>query len=121
MDRETLKIHEKEEIGEVHISNEVVAIITGLAATEIEGVAGMVGSSTDGIYEFLGRKNLAKGVDVEVRDQSVALSLAIIIDFGYSIPDVTSAVQDKVKSTVETMTGLTVQEVNIRIADVKLS
>ena len=121
MDRETLKIHESSGIGEVHISNEVVSIIAGLATTEVEGVAGMVGTSRDGFNEFLGKKNLAKGVEVEVIEDTVNLSLVIVIDFGYNIPDVTKNVQHKVSSAVETMTGLNVKEVNIRIADVKLN
>jgi len=120
MDRETFKIHEKEEIGSVHISNEVVAIIGGLAATEVEGVAGMVGTLKGDIVELLGRKNLSKGVIVEVGEDSVSLSLSIIVDFGASIPEVTKKIQDKVKSAVETMTGLIVDEVNIRVADVNL-
>lgn len=120
MDREMLKIHEKEEVGTVHISNRVVAVIAGLAATEVEGVSGMVGNLTGDIGEMLGRKNLAKGVVVEVGDDSVSLSLQLSVDFGESIPAVTSKVQDKVKSAVETMTGLSVDEINIRIADVNL-
>lgn len=121
MDREMLKIHEKEEVGEVHISNRVVAIIAGLAAMEVEGVTGMVGNLTGDIGELLGRKNLAKGVVVEVGDDSVTLSLQVIIDFGESIPNVTKKIQEKVKSAVETMTGLKVDEINIRVADVNLA
>ncbi len=120
MDRQTYKIHEKDKVGEVHIADEVIAIIAGLAATEVEGVAGMVGNFTGDLVEMLGKKNLAKGVNVEVGDKDVSLDLAIIVEFGSSIPDVTVSVQDKVKNAVETMTGLEVDEINIRVAGVNV-
>lgn len=121
MDRETVKIHEKEEFGEVHIANEVVAIIAGLAATEVDGVTGMLGSLTGDLVELLGKKNLSKGVAVQVTDESLSLDLSIIVDFGVSIPEVCKKIQEKVKSAVETMTGLQVEEVNIKVAGVDLA
>jgi uncharacterized alkaline shock family protein YloU len=120
MDRQTFKIHEKDKVGEVHIADEVIAIITGLAATEVDGVAGMVGNFTGGLVEMLGKKNLAKGVIVEVGEQDVSLELSIIVEFGSSIPEVTEKVQQKVKNAVETMTGLEVEEINIRVAGVNV-
>lgn len=120
MDRDTVKIHEKDEVGEVQIANEVVAIITGLAATEVEGVAGMVGNLKGDLVELLGKKNLSKGVTVNVGENSVSLDLSIIVNFGASIPEVTKAVQKKVISAVETMSGLVVDEVNIKVAGVDL-
>ncbi|MBC7960792.1 MAG: Asp23/Gls24 family envelope stress response protein [Vallitaleaceae bacterium] len=121
MDRETVKIHEKEEIGEVQIANEVVAIIAGLAATEVSGIAGMVGSLKGDLVELLGRKNLSKGVVVEVGEESVSLELSVIVDFGVCIPEVCKNVQEKVKNAVETMTGLSVDDVNIRVAGVEVA
>lgn len=118
MDRETVKIHEKEEIGEVQISNEVVAIIAGLAATEVEGISGMVGNLKGDIVELLGRKNLSKGVVVEVNEDSISLELSVIVDFGASIPKLSQTVQEKVKYAVETMTGLIVDEVNVKVVSV---
>ena len=120
MDRQTVKIHEKDKVGEVHIADEVRAIIAGLAATEVEGVAGMVGNFTGDLVEKLGKKNLAKGVLVDVGEKDVSLELSIIVDFGSSIPEVTNSVQEKVKSAVETMTGLEVDEINIRVAGVNV-
>lgn len=118
MDRETLKIHEKDEIGEVQIANEVVAIIAGLAATEVDGIAGMVGNLKGDLVELLGKKNLSKGVIVEVSEDAISLELSVIVDFGASIPDVCKSVQEKVKAAVETMTGLNVDEINVRVAGV---
>jgi len=121
MERETVKIHEKEEIGEVQISNEVVAIIAGLAATEVDGIAGMVGNLKGDLVELLGKKNLSKGVIVDVNENVVSLELSIIIHYGASIPEVTKNVQEKVRSAVETMTGLTVEEVNIKVTGVDVA
>ncbi len=121
MDRETVKIHEKDEIGEVQIANEVVAIIAGLAATEVEGIAGMVGTLKGDLVELLGKKNLSKGVVVEVGEESISLELSLIVNFGVCIPEVCKVVQDKVKSAVETMTGLIVEDVNIRVAGVEVA
>lgn len=107
--------------GSVKISNDVVAIIAGVAATEIEGVAGMSGGITGGITEMLGMKNLSKGVKVEVGDKEAAIDLFIVVEYGSKIADLGEKVQENVKSTVETMTGLNVVEVNINIQGVNFS
>lgn len=108
------------EVGEVKISEEVVAIIAGIAAMDIPGVAGMSGGIAGGIAEMLGRKNLSKGVKVEVGDKEAAIDIYIIVEYGCRIPDVSWDIQEKVKETVETMTGLNVVEVNIHIQGVNI-
>ena len=113
-------IHESINIGEVHISDEVVAIIAGLAATEIEGVQSMAGNITNELVSKLGMKNLSKGLKVTISDDSVEVSLALNIKYGYEIPAVSKKVQDKVKSAIETMTGLTVTAVNIKIVSLNI-
>ena len=113
-------IHESINIGEVHISDEVVAIIAGLAATEIEGVQYMAGNITNELVSKLGMKNLSKGVKVTISDDSVEVSLALNIKYGYEIPAVSKKVQDKVKSDIETMTGLAVTAVNIKIVSLNI-
>ncbi len=112
--------HDKETIGEVQIADEVVAIIAGLAATEIEGVAYMAGNITNELVGKLGMKNLSKGVKVDVLDTSVSVELSLTMEYGYSIPDVCAQVQDRVKSAIENMTGLSVIDVNIKIAGVNI-
>lgn len=107
-------------IGAVKISDEVVAIIAGIAATEIPGVAGMSGGIAGGIAEALGRKNLSKGVKVEVGEKEAAIDLYIIVEYGFRIPDVAWTIQEKVKTAVESMTGLHVIEVNIHIQGVNI-
>lgn len=107
-------------LGTVKIADEVVAIIAGLAATEVKGVSSMAGNITNELVGKLGMKNLSKGVKVYVSPEDVKVDLTINIAYGYSIPEVSKAVQDKVKNAIETMTGLSVSEINIRIADVDL-
>ena len=118
-DRKVFKIKE-DTLGEVRIADEVVAIIAGLAATEVEGVASMAGNITNELVSKLGMKNLSKGVKVEVGEESVAVAVALNIAYGYSIPKVSAKVQEKIKTAIETMTGLGVEGVNIRIASVDM-
>ena len=119
-ERTTYTIQNDNSMGEVQIADEVVAIIAGLAATEVKGVASMYGNITNELVAKLGMKNLSRGVKIEVADGKVGVELAINMEYGYSIPEVTGTVQDKVKSAIETMTGLEVAEVNIRVAGVNL-
>ena len=116
--RNTHKLYEKEMMGEVRIADEVVAIIAGLAATEVDGVDSMAGNITNELVGKLGMKNLSKGVKVDVTEEHVSVDLSLNIKYGYNIPDVSERVQDRVKSAIENMTGLSVLDVNIRIAGV---
>ncbi|MDK2960775.1 MAG: hypothetical protein PWP12_959 [Bacillota bacterium] len=109
------------EIGSVRIADEVVAIIAGLAATEVPGVAGMSGGLAGGIAEMLGRKNLTRGVKVEVGERQAAVDLFLIVEYGVKIPEVAWRVQENVKKAIESMTGLDVVEVNIHVQGVKIS
>lgn len=106
--------------GSVKIANEVVAIIAGLAATEVEGIAGMSGGITGGITEMLGMKNLSKGVKVEVGEKECAIDIFVIVDYGSQISSVAESIQENVKNTVETMTGLEVVEVNVNVQGVNI-
>lgn len=108
------------EMGSIKITDEVVAIIAGMAATEVPGVYGMSGGIAGGIAEALGRKNLSKGVKVEVGEKEAAIDLFIIVDYGCRIPEVAWNIQEKVKAAVESMTGLNVVEVNIHIQGVNI-
>ena len=117
--RKTFKI-KSDQIGDVRVADEVVAIIAGLATTEVEGVSSMAGNITNEIVSKLGMKNLSKGILVEVMENEVKVDVAINISYGYSIPEVSSKVQDKVKTAIENMTGLEVADVNIRVAGVEI-
>jgi len=107
-----------DDVGHVRISDEVVGVIAGIAATEVEGVVGMAGGLVGGITEMLGRRNLAKGVRVEVGEREAAVDLYIIVEYGVRIPRVAQQVQENVKRALESMTGLEVVGVNIHIQGV---
>lgn len=101
--------------GTVKIADEVVKVIAGLAAIDINGVAGMSGGIAGGIAELLGRKNFAKGIKVEVGEKEAAIDIFVIVNYGVKIPDIAANIQTSVKDAVERMTGLTVVEVNIHV------
>lgn len=117
--RKTLSI-KSDELGEVKVADEVLAIVAGLAATEVEGVSSMAGNITNEIVSKLGMKNLSKGIFVEVMEEEIKVDVALNIAYGYAIPEISAKVQEKVKTSVENMTGLTVAVVNIRIASVDM-
>ena len=119
-EKNTYTIKTDENLGEIKIADEVVAIIAGLAATEVEGVDSMAGNITNELVGKLGMKSLSKGVKVDVLDGIVTVSLALNLNYGYSIKDITSKVQEKVKTAIENMTGLEVADVNIRVAGVEI-
>ena len=119
-EKNTYTIKTDENLGEVKIADEVVAIIAGLAATEVEGVDSMAGNITNELVGKLGMKNLSKGVKVDVTEEHVSVDLSLNIRYGYNIPAVSEQVQEKVSSAIENMTGLTVLDVNIKIAGVNM-
>lgn len=119
-ERNIYSIQNDSSLGEVKIADEVVAIIAALAATEVEGVASMAGNITNELIGKLGMKNLSKGVKVDVLEGVVTVSLALNLKYNYSIMEISSKVQEKVKSAVENMTGLEVADVNIKVAGVEM-
>ena len=110
----------EEGFGQVQIADEVVAIIAGLAATEVEGVASMAGNITNELVSKLGMKNLSKGVRVTILEGVVTVDLSLNIEYGRNILETSKKVQEKVKSAIENMTGLEVADVNIHIASVDM-
>ena len=119
-ERSSHKVYEKDQIGEVQIADEVVAIIAGLAATEVDGVDSLAGHMSNELIGKLGMKNLSKGVKVEVTEEHVSVHISMNLKYGYSIPTVCEKVQDRVKNAIENMTGLNVLDVNIKIAGVNV-
>lgn len=111
---------DEEKIGTVQIADDVVAMIASLAATEVDGVSAMVGNITNELMSKVGMKNLTKGVKVSIHDAVVTVDLSVVLEYGFNIPTTCQLVQKKVKTAIENMTGLTVDDVNIRIASVKL-
>ena len=125
MEKETSKntyvLQEDENIGTVRIADEVVAMIASLAATEVDGVSSMAGNISNELMSKVGVKNLTKGVRVDVFGSDVKVDLAVLVEFGYSIPATSQKLQERVKNAIENMTGLNVTDVNIRIAGVNMN
>ena len=103
----------------IKISDDVVAVIAGVAVSEVPGVAGMAGGFAGGISEvFSGKKNLAKGIKVDIEESTTKIDVNIIVEYGSRIPDVAFEIQNRVKKAVENMTGLKVEEVNVHVQGV---
>ena len=104
----------------IKISDDVVAVIAGVAVSEVPGVSGMAGGFAGGISEVLsGKKNLSKGIKVDADEKEVRIDVNIIVEYGSRIPDVAYEIQTRVKKSVENMTGLKVAEVNVHVQGVK--
>ncbi len=103
------------DMGTVKIADEVVAVVSGLAAMEVDGVSAMSGGLVGGIAEVLGRRQLSKGVKVEVGTEETSIDIFIIVKYGARIPDVAWGIQENVKKAVENMTGLRVVQVNVHV------
>ena len=124
---ETIQVNQNEETEQeetteaegIQISNDVIAVIAGVAVSEVQGVSSMAGGFAGGITEVLsGKKNLAKGIKVEKEENSVKIDVNIIVEYGTRIPDVAFEIQNRVKTAVENMTGLKVEEVNVHVQGV---
>lgn len=105
-------------VSSLRISDEVVATIAGIAATEVDGVAGMSAGLISGISEMLGKKTFARGARVEVGEKETAMDLYVVVEYGVRIPEVAQRVQENVKRAVESMTGLDVVQVNVHVQGV---
>lgn len=108
------------EVNGIKIAEEVVAKIAGIAALEIKGVYGMTGGFVEGLSEMLGKKSYSKGVKVQVGEKDATIDLYIIVEYGSRIPDIAWEIQNRVKTSVENMTGLKVLDVNIHVQGVNL-
>ena len=103
----------------IQVSDEVVAVIAGMTVAEVSGVAEMAGGFAGGISEvFSGKKNMAKGIKVEINEKSVVIDVNIIVEYGSRIPDVAFEIQKRIKASVENMTGLNVEQVNVHVQGV---
>ena len=114
------KIQLENNQGEIIIADEVIAVITGLAAMEVEGVASMAGNATRELISKIGIKSLSKGVKVDVLEDVVTVDATLNLKYGYNVKDVSVKVQEKVKVAIENMTGLKVADVNVRVAGIEV-
>lgn len=118
--RNTFDLTDDSNLGTVQIADDVVAVIVGLAATEVDGVSAIGGNITNELMSKVGIKNLSKGVKIAITDKNVAVDISLTLEYGFNIPSTCAKVQDKIKSTVENMTGLDVTDVNVRITGVDM-
>lgn len=121
LDKSTYVLENGGGFGSVKIANDVVAMIAGLAATEVSGVSAMAGNITNELMGKVGMKKQMKGVKVDILDKTVSVELAVNLEYGFNIPTTCSKVQEKVKNAIETMTGLEVADVNIRIVGINMA
>lgn len=110
----------EDNLGQIVVEDEVVAVIAGLTAMEVEGVASMAGNATKDIISKLGKKTLSKGVSVDILEGVATVAITLNLKYGYNIMDISGKVQEKVKVAVENMTGLTVADVNVRVAGIEV-
>lgn len=103
------------------ITDEAIAVMAGVAASEVRGVAGMSGGFAGGIAEVFGRRNLSKGVKVVTKNESTTVDLYVVVKYGYRIPDLAYEIQETVKSTIESLSGIVVDAVNIHIQGIDYS
>lgn len=119
IDKKNVILQIDESKGQVQIADDVVAMIASLAATEVKGVHALAGNISNELMSKVGVKKLTKGVKVDVLENNVTVNLAVTMEYGHNIPSTCTKVQDKVKTAVENMTGLTCNDVNIRIVGIK--
>lgn len=124
MEEDRIENNETNEIEEenngIKIANDVISVIAGVAVSEVQGVASMAGGFAGGISQvFSGKKNLSRGIKVEADEKEVKIDVNIIVEYGTRIPDVAYEIQNRVKKSVENMTGLKVAEVNVHVQGVK--
>ena len=108
-------------VGSIKIADEVFGMIAAIAASEIEGVKGMAGNVSAELLDKVGVKPTNKGVKVQVTGKTVKAELAIIMEYGYNIPVTCQKVQERVKNTIENMTGLTVSDINVKISGIDVT
>ena len=118
--KNSVVLKEEANVGVVQIADDVVAMIASLAAAEVEGVNTMAGNISNELMSKVGVKKLTKGVKVVISEDSVKVSIAISMDYGYNIPATCQMIQPKIKNAVENMTGLNCTDVNIRIVNIKV-
>lgn len=118
--QEEVEINTENTENGIEISNDVIAVIAGVAVSEVQGVASMSGSFAGGISEVLsGKKNLAKGIKVEKAENVAKIDVNIIVEYGSRIPDVAFEIQSRIKKSVKEMTGLNVVAVNVHVQGVQ--
>lgn len=111
-------ISQSVEMGSINISEDVVATIAAAAAAEVEGVSGLAANIGSDLAELLGKKNLSRGIKLQITENTVSVDVHVLVKYGQIIPTIAKSIQDAVMSSVEAMTGLTVSNVNVHVGGV---
>ncbi|KMK76994.1 Asp23/Gls24 family envelope stress response protein [Alkalihalobacillus pseudalcaliphilus] len=110
---------QKNELGKVEISPEVIEVIAGIAAAEVDGVANMRGNFASGVAERLGKKNHGKGVRVELNDDGILVDVSVVIMYGVSVPEVAKLIQENIQQALQTMTAIHLSAINVHVVGVQ--
>lgn len=106
-------------LGKVEIAPEVIEVIAGIAASEVEGVAQMRGNFATGVVERLGKKNHGKGVKVDLLEEGIKVDVYCVMKFGVSIPTVAGGIQHNIRQALLDMTALEAVEINIHVVGIQ--
>lgn len=115
-----LSVSENNSLGTVEIAPEVIEIVTGIAASEIEGISSMRGNFASGVVERFGKKSHGKGVKVELTEAGIVIDLYVVLDFGISIPQIAQKLQTNIRQTIKGMTALEIAEINVHVVGVQM-
>lgn len=115
-----LNVSDDPGLGKVQIAPEVIEVITGIAASEVDGISSMRGSFATDVVERFGKKSHSKGVKVELTQNGVIIDLYVVLDFGVSIPKVAEKLQTNIRQTLKNMTALEVSEVNVHVVGIQM-
>lgn len=115
-----LNVSEDNGLGSVEIAPEVIEIVTGIAASEIEGLSSMRGNFASGVVERFGKKSHGKGVKVELTESGIMIDLYVVLDFGVSIPEIAQKLQTNIRQTIKGMTALEIAEINVHVVGIQM-
>lgn len=115
-----LNVSDDPGLGKVQIAPEVIEVITGIAASEVDGISSMRGSFATDVVERFGKKSHSKGVKVELTQEGIMIDLYVVLEFGVSIPKVAEKIQSNIRQTLKNMTALEVSEVNVHVVGIQI-
>ncbi|HLR66417.1 Asp23/Gls24 family envelope stress response protein [Virgibacillus alimentarius] len=119
-DQSSLNVSDDTGLGNVEIAPEVIEVITGIAASEVEGVSSMRGNFATGVVERFGKKSHTKGVKVELTESGILIDLYVVLNFGVSIPEVAQKLQTNIRQTLKNMTALEIAEINVHVVGIQM-
>lgn len=116
----SFNVSDNESLGKIEIAPEVIEVITGIAASEVEGIASMRGNFASDVVEKFGGTSHSKGVKVELSEEEILINLFVVIDYGVSIPKIAESLQRNIRQTILNMTALEITEINIHVVGIQM-